>query len=120
MFVLWMPHQEFGDENKELLFGVKFDFASDGQAADGIKNALRSFLHDTVGDGAANNLDGFSFAQTAQGKQQCHCGCIHMLLRGIYQTRVHDLPVWLWEPPVHRCVIFFLTCQLSFRTLSTP
>ena len=66
-----MPHKEFGDGKKELLFGVKFDFASDEQAVESIKNALKSFLQDTVGDNVADDFDGFSFAETAQGKPQC-------------------------------------------------
>ena len=62
------PIEEFGEGKKELLFGVKFDFASDDSAADDIKDSLKSFLSDTVGENTANDLDGFSFVDTAQGK----------------------------------------------------
>ena len=40
-------HSEFGAAKKELLFGLQFDFASDDKAADGIKNALESFMNET-------------------------------------------------------------------------
>ena len=70
-----------------MLFGVKFDFASDDQAVEGIKDALKLFLSETVGDTRASDFDGFSFAETAEGKQQCHSDCIHTIFFRTVRTR---------------------------------
>ena len=63
-----MSIEDFGGGKKELLFGVKFDFASDDEATEDIKNMIKSFLNETVGDDTVDNFDGFSFAETAQGR----------------------------------------------------
>ena len=51
-----------------MLFGVKFDFASDDKATEDIKKTLKFFLNETVGDDTGSNFEGFSFAETAQGR----------------------------------------------------
>jgi hypothetical protein len=55
----------FGDGNKELLFGLHFDFNSGIETEKSIQNLMRSFLNDTIGDKGGDELGEFSFAGTA-------------------------------------------------------
>lgn len=55
----------FGAGNKEILFGLHFDFDSGVEAEDSIQEMLNSFLQDTVADQGGESLGGFDFAETA-------------------------------------------------------
>ncbi len=54
-----------GDGNKELLFGLHFDFDSGIESEQSIQNMMRVFLRDAIGDNGRTELGGFSFADTA-------------------------------------------------------
>lgn len=62
----------FGDGQKSLLFGVDFSFDSDDTAGGSIEDLFKSFLSETVGSNANDDLGGFSFsdaaAELARGK----------------------------------------------------
>jgi hypothetical protein len=55
----------FGAGNKEILFGLHFDFDSGDEAESSIQNMLNSFLQDTVADEGGDSLGGFDFTETA-------------------------------------------------------
>lgn len=55
----------FGDGEKELLFGLQFRFQSGNEAEGSIKKLLELFLQDTVGDKGSSSLNGFNFADQA-------------------------------------------------------
>ena len=63
----------FGGEKKQLLFGVEFSFDSDDVAGGSIEELFKTFLNETVGNNAEDDLGGFSFADAAtdlaQGKE---------------------------------------------------
>lgn len=62
----------FGGGQKQLMFGVEFSFDSDDAAAGSIEELLKTFLDETVGNDANDDLGGFSFSDAAtdlaQGK----------------------------------------------------
>lgn len=55
----------FGDGNKEILFGLHFNFDSGDEVESSVQSMLNSFFQDTIADKGAGNLGGFSFADTA-------------------------------------------------------
>lgn len=55
----------FGAGNKEILFGLQFNFESGDEVGSSIQNMLRSFFNDTVADKGGSDLGGFSFTETA-------------------------------------------------------
>lgn len=55
----------FGAGNKELVFGLQFNFYSGDNAESGIKNMLKSFFNNTVADKGGDVLGGYSFAKNA-------------------------------------------------------
>jgi len=65
----------FGGGEKVLSLGVQFDFDSDDTVKGSVEELLRTFLSETVGNNAQDDLGGFPFADAAtdlaQGKLKC-------------------------------------------------
>ena len=65
----------FGGGEKVISLGVQFDFDSDDTVKGSVEELLRTFLTETVGNNAQDDLGGFPFADAAtdlaQGKLKC-------------------------------------------------
>ena len=61
-------HSGIGAERKGFLYDLRFNFASDDKAAEGITHALESFMNKTIADATGDTFQEFSFSASAERK----------------------------------------------------